>query len=149
MGDERNNRKYKDYKKYLAFDCDAPPDIQSVICNMRDSDVDYHLLISNKLFETWLLMYFEDVNQVMSKSKVYRHLENHLHGKLYRKARKGLIREILHNGNVELAIENAGRLRKQHVDAELSVYRDVRRMNPYTSVHDLVEQFMIALTKRR
>ncbi len=31
MDDDKHNQKYNNYGKYLAFDCDAPPDIQAVV----------------------------------------------------------------------------------------------------------------------
>lgn len=57
--------KFSHYAKYLAFDCDDSPNIQSVIMKAKD----YELLISNYLFETWLLMHFEDVKEKISKKK--------------------------------------------------------------------------------
>ncbi len=64
MSDESNNQKYSTYGKYLAFDCDAPPDIQAVISSADE----YELLISNHLFETWLLMHFEDVENFKERN---------------------------------------------------------------------------------
>lgn len=51
MADEDHNRKFNTYGKYLAFDCDDPPNIQAVVV----AATGYELLISNHLFETWLL----------------------------------------------------------------------------------------------
>ncbi|MEG1531551.1 MAG: RloB family protein, partial [Lactococcus sp.] len=76
MVDEENNRKYSAYGKYLAFDCDAPPDIQAVVRSSRE----YELLISNHLFETWLLMHFEEVDTKLTKREIYRRLSYHLNG---------------------------------------------------------------------
>lgn len=59
MADEENNQKFNNYGKYLAFDCDDPPDIQSVVLGAAG----YELLVTNYLFETWLLMHFEDVEK--------------------------------------------------------------------------------------
>ena len=61
--DDENNRKFTNYGKYLVFDCDDPPEIQSVVAAAKD----YELLISNHLFETWLLMHFEDIEEKISK----------------------------------------------------------------------------------
>lgn len=33
---ESNNRKYSNYKKYLIFDCDSPPNIQATINKMLE-----------------------------------------------------------------------------------------------------------------
>lgn len=49
MADEEHNRKFNTYGKYLVFDCDDPPDIQSVVLEAKE----YELLISNYLFK-WL-----------------------------------------------------------------------------------------------
>lgn len=65
---EDNNQAYGTYGKYIAFDCDAPPDIQAVILGSQD----YGLLISNYLFETWLLMHFEEVDIKLTKRQAYR-----------------------------------------------------------------------------
>ena len=65
MNNEKHNQKFSTYGKYLAFDCDAPPDIQSVVLAANE----YELLISNHLFETWLLMHFEDVEKKISKKE--------------------------------------------------------------------------------
>lgn len=67
MNKEENNRKYKDYEKILIFDCDVPKDIQSVINDAISGKNKYKLLISNLLFETWLLMHFENVDKKLSK----------------------------------------------------------------------------------
>ena len=75
MADEEHNKKFSNYGKYLAFDCDAPPDIQSVVLKAAG----YELLISNYLFETWLLMHFENVENKISKREIYRRLSLYLH----------------------------------------------------------------------
>lgn len=89
MDDEENNRKYKNYGKYLVFDCDAPPDIQAVVMAAKD----YELLISNHLFETWLLMHFEDVEVKLTKKQIYDRLMRHLHGD-YIKGHKGKLARL-------------------------------------------------------
>jgi len=38
--EEKNNRKYSNYGKYLAFDCDDPTDIQEVICASQEGKYD-------------------------------------------------------------------------------------------------------------
>ena len=43
MHNEKNNQKFNTYGKYLAFDCDDPPDIQAVVLVAKE----YELLISN------------------------------------------------------------------------------------------------------
>lgn len=49
LADEEHNRVYNQYGKYLVFDCDEPPDIQTVITQAIQSGNQYNLLIS-KLF---------------------------------------------------------------------------------------------------
>ena len=146
IGAERNSRIYRDYGKYLAFDCDAPPDIQEVILDAREKGRGYNILVSNRFFETWLLMHFEEVDREIGKREVYRRLKEHLHKKRYEKARKGTIREIIQNGSVERAIDNAKRLQSRYASEGMSIYGSIDKMNPYTSIHTLVEQFMVAIS---
>ncbi|WP_010245742.1 RloB family protein [Acetivibrio cellulolyticus] len=141
MDDEENNRKYKNYGKYLVFDCDAPPDIQAVVMAAKD----YELLISNHLFETWLLMHFEDVEVKLTKKQIYDRLMRHLHGD-YIKGHKGKTREIVQNGSIEKAIDNAKVLEQNYAIEGKSIFSNIKDMNPYTSVHKLVEQFMIEVS---
>ena len=142
MNNEKHNQKFSTYGKYLAFDCDAPPDIQSVVLAAHE----YELLISNHLFETWLLMHFEDVEKKISKKEIYRRLSFHLHD-AYSKGHKGKIREIVQNGNIEKAIDNAGALEKQYAAEGKSIFTSIKDMNPYTSVYKLIEQFMVEISE--
>lgn len=141
MDEEENNRKYSTYGKYLAFDCDDPPDIQAVLLSSKE----YELLISNHLFETWLLMHFEEVDTTLTKREIYRHLSNHLHGS-YSKGHKGKTREIVQNGSIEKAIDNAKALAQLYETQGKTVYANIKEMNPYTSVHKLIEQFMVEIS---
>lgn len=59
MTNDECSQKFSNYGKYLVFDCDAPANIQAVI----QASEGYELLISNYLFETWLLMHFEDIEE--------------------------------------------------------------------------------------
>ena len=145
LSNDDNSRRFGLYAKYLTFDCDAPQDIQNVIMDARDHG-GYVLLLTNHLFETWLLMHFEDVNDKITKASTYAHLSSHLHTK-YQKSRKGLIREILANGSVERAIENAACLDKKYASDGLSIYANIKEMNPYSTVYALVERFMIAISR--
>lgn len=141
MEEEENNQKYSTYGKYLAFDCDDPPDIQTVVLASRE----YELLISNYLFETWLLMHFEEVDTKLTKREIYRRLSDHLHGD-YSKGHKGKTREIVLNGSIERAIDNAKLLEKLYRSQGKNVFSDIVGMNPYTSVYKLVEQFMLEIS---
>ena len=142
MTDEKHNQKFSTYGKYLAFDCDDPPDIQAVVL----AAAEYELLISNHLFETWLLMHFEDVEEKLSKGEIYRRLSFHLHG-TYSKGHKGKTREIVRNGNVEKAIDNARILERRYAVEGKSIFTDIRDMNPFTSVYKLIEQFMVEISE--
>jgi len=142
MADEKNNRKFQTYGKYLAFDCDDPPDIQAVVL---ESD-GYELLISNHLFETWLLMHFEDVDENISKREIYRRLSAHLHD-AYSKGHKGKTREIVQNGDIEKAIDNARALEQKYTVEGKSIYTNIKEMNPFTSVYKLIEQFMVEISE--
>ena len=138
---EERNRKFSTYGKYLAFDCDDPPDIQAVML----AATDYELLISNHLFETWLLMHFEDVDAKISKREIYRRLSEHLHAG-YSKGHKGKTREIVRNGSIEKAIDSAKALEQQYANEGKNVFTSIKEMNPYTSVHKLIEQFMVEIS---
>lgn len=142
MADEEHNRKFSAYGKYLVFDCDDPPDIQSVV---RAAD-GYELLVSNYLFETWLLMHFEDVEERLSKKEIYRRLSAHLHNS-YSKGHRGKTREIVRNGNIEKAIDNARALEKRYTAEGKSILADVKEMNPFTRVYELIEQFMVEISE--
>ena len=141
MSDEDHNRLFSAYGKYLVFDCDDPPNIQDVVLAAKD----YELLISNHLFEIWLLMHFEDVDVKLTKREIYRRLSVHLHSS-YSKGHKGKTREIIQNGDVDKAIDNAKALEQQYEVKEKSVFTSIKDMNPYTSVHKLIEQFMVEIS---
>ncbi len=142
MADEKHNQKFNTYGKYLAFDCDDPPNIQAVVL----AAAEYELLISNHLFETWLLMHFEDVEEKISKREIYRRLSSHLHG-TYSKGHKGKTREIVRNGSIEKAIDNAKALKKQYDAKGMSIFTNIKDMNPFTSVYKLIEQFMVEISE--
>lgn len=142
MADEKHNRKFSTYGKYLAFDCDDPPNIQAVVLAAEK----YELLISNYLFETWLLMHFEDVEEKIAKREIYRRLSFHLHDS-YFKGHKGKTREIVQNGNIEKAIDNARALEKKYSDEGKTIFTNIKEMNPFTSVYKLIEAFMAEISK--
>ena len=141
---EENTSRFRTYKKYLVFDCDDPTDIQDVIQNANDNYTTedfYELLISNYSFETWLLMHFENIKSILSKRDILIHLETHIN-KSYKKANKGTIREIIKEGNIQKAIENAKVLEKFFIENDKNILSDIQDMNPYTIVHKLVEEFL-------
>lgn len=145
LDNEANNRKYSNYKKYLIFDCDAPPNIQKIINKMSQSQNGYELLVSNYLFETWLLMHFENVTEKISKENTYQRLSGHLVGE-YKKASSGLIREILQNGSVEEAMKNAETLAEKYKSEGITICNSIGKMNPFTNVNILVEQLLAAIS---
>lgn len=137
-----NSQKFSSYGKYLVFDCDAPKDIQPVVAQAANS---YELLISNYLFETWLSMHFEDVEVKLSRAEIYRRLSRYLCNE-YTKGHKGKTREIVQNGDIEKAIDNAKALEQRYANEGKSVFTCIKDMNPYTSVHKLIEQFMVEIS---
>ena len=145
LASEENNRKYSNYKKYLVFDCDAPPNIQKIIDKICLSENNYEMLVSNYLFETWLLMHFENVTEKISKKHTYRRLSEHLVNE-YKKASAGLIREIIQNGSVEEAMRNAESLAEKYSQEGKNICNSIGKMNPYTNVNILVEQLLAVIS---
>lgn len=47
---------------------------------------------------------------------------------------------------MEKAIDNARTLDKKYLAAGKSVFINIKSMNPYTSVYQLVEQFMVEIS---
>lgn len=149
LQDESNLRKYALYEKHLVFDCDAPTEIERVIIDMLSSTNNYTLSLTNLLFETWLLMHFEQVEPLYSntKTKIENRLEASL-GKEYTKADSGLIRQIIGNGdNLRNAISHAHVLEERYKNDNLSLERDIRQMNPFTTVHSLMERILNEMQK--
>lgn len=147
MADENNIKKYSNYEKYLVFDCDAPKNIQSVIAVAQN----YELLISNYLFEIWLLMHFEDVTSMLRKSEIYRKLETYLNNanrptSSYKKGHRGITRAIIENGDIEKAIDNAKALVAKYENQGIGINSDIKSMNPYSSVYKIIEKFMVAIS---
>lgn len=140
---------YSTYERYRVFDCDDPQNIQSVINQMQQSSNAYNLLLTNLLFETWLLMHFEEVDKPLSKIQTYRSLVHALRIPKYKtkeKASKGLIRKAIGNGdNVKLAIANAKQLERRYRSNNYDIGKDIVHMNPYTQVHILVEKILLEI----
>jgi hypothetical protein len=143
--EEKNNQKYINYMKYLVFDCDDPSDIEQVMCDTLSIDKKYNLLMTNLLFETWLLMHFENIYEEITKRKIYKRLSSHLHRE-YKKGRKGIVREIIKQGSVEAAIKNAYELEEKYKEINLKIPSNIKKMNPYTTIYNLVEQLMLEIT---
>lgn len=148
LDNDNNASIYKNHEKYLVFDCDDPPNIQEVINDMKSSDHEYILLPTNLLFETWLLMHFEIVDEKLTKRKTEEKLCVFLNIKKYTskiKASPGIIAEVIGNGdNIKAAIENAKTLEKKYSN-KYKIENDINEMNPYTTVHNLVEKILLEI----
>lgn len=97
-----------------------PENIQEVIALMKNSENHYILDYSNLLFETWLVMHFQNLEPDKDNSKrvIMKLMREYLGVTKYTKkmkASKGTIGKILEsNGNekIRTAIENAKRLER-------------------------------------
>lgn len=140
--------KYSLYDKYIVFDCDAPEDcIEDVIRDMKNSDKEYKLLLTNIVFEVWLIMHFEELTNSITKTKSYVKMANYLGVDKYRskeKASEGTIRKVIGDGsNVRKAIENAKTIELKYKDSDIE--KNLKDMNPYTTVHTLVEKILFEI----
>lgn len=144
-----NASQYHTYEKYLVFDCDAPSNIDEVIKEMMESPHCFIMLLTNLLFETWLLMHFEVVDKPLKKIQVIKKLKEHLRISRYTSKQKssiGLIRKVIDGGdNVVAAISNAKQLEKEYEEMGYEIYKDVIKMNPYTTVQNLIEKILIEI----
>lgn len=150
LGNAENSSRYMYYEKHLVFDCDAPNNIQEVIGLMKTSENDYILDYSNLLFETWLVMHFQDLKpeEDNSKREIIKLMRNYLDVTKYTKkvkASNGTIGKILgSNGNekIRAAIENAKLLEKYWIDTGKSADKDIAQMNPAVDIYKLVERLL-------
>lgn len=76
----------------------------------------------------------------------YRRLSSHLHG-TYSKGHKGKTREIIQNGNIVKAIDNARTLEQRYSDEGKSILSNIKDMNPFSNVYKLIEQFMVEISE--
>lgn len=150
LHDEMNASKFLYYEKHLVFDCDAPSNIQEVIDRMKESDNNYILDYSNLLFETWLVMHFQniDADSKCSKRDVFRMIREYLGVEKYEhkvKAAPGTIGKILgSNGNekIRAAINNAKTLEKHWKKLGYTAEKDIVRMNPSVDIYKLIERLL-------
>ena len=151
LSDDSNARELYLYDKYLVFDCDDPDNIEQVILEMLKSSNNYKLLLSNLLFETWLLMHFEDIDKPLRKVETYKKIAKELHLDKYEsseKAMPGIIPKIVGNGdNIRKAINNAKELSSIYYAKGFNVEKDIENMNPYTSIHEFMEKLLIEMHK--
>lgn len=149
LRDDENARKYVYYEKHLVFDCDAPENIQEVITLMKHSDHQYILDYSNLLFETWLVMHFQNLKPDHDNSKraIIRLMAQYLGVTTYKKkkAEKGIIGQILgSNGNerIRSAIENAKLLEAYWKAEGKTMDKDIAEMNPSVDIYKLIERLL-------
>lgn len=150
LGVAENASKYLHYEKHLVFDCDAPENIQTVIGLMRESENDYILDYSNLLFETWLVMHFQNLEPDADNSKraIYKLLRDYLNVTRYTKkmkASKGTIGKILgSNGNekIRAAIENAKLLEQHWEETGKDMSKHIMQMNPAVDIYKLIERLL-------
>lgn len=146
LEDEKNLKQYSLFNKYLVFDCDDPDDIEAVITDIQSSSNSYFTLLSNLLFETWLLMHFEHVSEPLSKRTLYQKMALALNLDKYgskQKASKGIIRQIIGSGkSIRYAIQNATELAKKYEYDNLKIGNDIGQMNPFTEVYLLMASIL-------
>lgn len=147
---QENASKYLYYEKHLVFDCDAPKNIQNVITLMKTSGNSYILDYSNLLFETWLVMHFQNLepNKVYNKRMIIKLMRDYLNVTKYTtkiKSSKGIIGTILgSNGNekIRAAINNARLLEQHWKDAGKNMETDITQMNPSVEIYKLIERLL-------
>lgn len=150
LQDEINASKFLYYEKHLVFDCDAPDEIQDVITLMKQSDNNYILDYSNLLFETWLVMHFQNLEpgDGIDKREIMRLMREYLGVAKYTtklKASSGTIGKILgSNGNerIRAAIDNAKLLEKHWKISGLVMEKDIKKMNPSVDIYKLIERLL-------
>ena len=117
---------------------------------MKDSENDYILDYSNLLFETWLVMHFQNLEPDKDNSKraILRLMRDYLDVTKYTKkmkSSKGTIGKILgSNGNekIRAAIENAKALEKHWRDTGKDMDKDITQMNPSVDIYKLIERLL-------
>jgi hypothetical protein len=150
LRNDENASKYLYYEKHLVFDCDAPENIQDVIVLMLKSENNYILDYSNLLFETWLVMHFQDLEPKgkNDKREMIRRMRDYLGVQKYTdkvKAAKGTIGKILgENGNkkIRAAIENAKALEEYWKKEGKEITEDIVQMNPSVEIYKLIERLL-------
>lgn len=145
-----NASQYVNYEKYLVFDCDAPPNIQKVIEEALGSSHEFKLLLTNYLFELWLLMHLQRIEaRPLDKREIINRFRAELGVERYKneqKSSEGTIRKVIGDGqNVKNAIDNAKELEEIYESKGYSVTEDISKLNPYTTVHKLVEEILMEI----
>lgn len=141
LANPSNNLRYGlDFKKYLIFDCDAPDNIEEVIKEIENNK-QFDMLLTNSIFEVWLLMHFEKVVTSLSYNTIYARLKDYI-GNYYNKGSYDDIRLIIEEGSVDLAIKNSKELEEKYQKQNKAIPQDIKQMNPYSNVYQLIEQFV-------
>ena len=153
LNEDENKPKYISYTKYLAFDCDAPVNIQDVICEALGSENNFELLVSNLLFETWLIMHFQELDDSLRKRETYEIMREYLNIDIYdnrEKAKEGNVRKIVGNGeSIASAIQNSIELENKYREAGLVLSNNIIKMNPYSSMHKIMESISNELNRNK
>lgn len=127
-----------------------PENIQTVIGLMKESENEYILDYSNLLFETWLVMHFQNLEPDIDycKRAINKLMRDYLNVIRYTKklkASKGTIGKILgSNGNerIRAAIENAKLLEKHWKAAGKDMSKNITEMNPSVDIYKLIERLL-------
>lgn len=112
----------------------------------------YTLFVTNHEFEVWLMMHFEDIDCALTKSSIYRKLEDWLRITAYKKvkANMDIIKNLVSdNVQVEKAVTNAEKLQNMYDAEDKSIYKNIKEMNPYTNIHTLIKPIMYEITKSK
>lgn len=152
LSENNNSSKYHNYEKYLIFDCDDPKEIQDLINEIECCENHYKLLLTNFLFEIWLIMHFQDLDEELKKRESFKIMAEFLSIKNYtsrQKSSEGMIRKIINNGdNIIKAIENAKKLDTKYKEEGYLLNKDIKKMNPFTTVHTLVEELLSEISHK-
>lgn len=150
LDNDENARKYMLYEKHLVFDCDAPENIQEVISLMLRSENEYILDYSCLLFETWLVMHFQNLSpgHKYDKRIIIGLIREYLEVQRYTskvKAADGTIGKILGsdgNGKIRAAVENAKILETYFKKQGKDISKDILQMNPSVGIYKLIERLL-------
>lgn len=150
LENEKNARQYLYYEKHLVFDCDSPSNIQPVILKMKSSKNNYILDYSNLVFETWLVMHFQNIqiDDPKSKKEIYKLMRDYLKVDDYnskRKAEKGTIGAILGsegNTKIRAAIKNAKQIEEYWKREGKDIDNNIKEMNPSVGIYPLIERLL-------
>lgn len=150
LADAANASRYFYFEKHLVFDCDAPDNIQEVVNLMNVSENEYILDYSNLMFETWLVMHFQDLipDGDNRNRTIIRLMCEYLDIDRYTskdKASPGTIGKILGsnaNEKIRAAIKNAKELEAHWCSLGMREDVNIKEMNPSVAIYTLIERLM-------